>query len=185
MVARDYRVVGIDPSPTLVGYARREDERADYLIAPGEALPFRDGSFELVVAYNSLQNVDDLSRVVAEAARVLVPEGRLCICVVHPMTDVPNHFESTDPSSSFVVTSYFGPRPVDETVERDGIQMTFRGCAYSLEDYMRALEGAGFAVDLYREPRPEELLSDDRPERAQWHRLPLFLFLRAVKRSAQ
>lgn len=136
-----------------------------------------------MVAYNSLQNVNDLSRVGAEAARVLIPTGRFCVCIVHPMTDVPNHFESREPSAPFVITSYFGPRRVDETVERDGIQMRFRGWSYSLEEYMRVFEEAGFVIDLVREPRlgeaPVERRSLDR-----WRRLPMFLFVRALKRSA-
>ncbi len=97
LVERGHRVVGLDPSPTLLSYARRADEGSSYVVARGEALPFSDDVFDVVVAYNSLQNVDDLPRVVAEAARVLTPGGRFCVCIAHPMTDVPNRFESDDP----------------------------------------------------------------------------------------
>ncbi|MDQ3981682.1 MAG: class I SAM-dependent methyltransferase, partial [Actinomycetota bacterium] len=97
LVERGHRVVGLDPSPTLLSYARRADEGSSYVVARGEALPFSDDAFDVIVAYNSLQNVDDLPRVVAEAARVLTPGGRFCVCIAHPMTDVPNRFESDDP----------------------------------------------------------------------------------------
>ena len=180
---RGHRVVGLDPSPTLVSYARLADERSSYVVAQGEALPFSDNAFEIVVAYNSLQNVNDLSRVVSEAARVLAPTGRFCACIAHPMTDVPNRFESEDPSAPFVITSYYGPRRVDETLERAGIQMTFHGWAYSIEEYMRAFEKAGLVIDLLREPQMSESQVKRRSD-ARWRRLPLFLFLRALKHSA-
>ena len=119
---RGHRVVGLDPSPTLVSYARLADERSSYVVAQGEALPFSDNAFEIVVAYNSLQNVNDLSRVVSEAARVLAPTGRFCACIAHPMTDVPNRFESEDPqhhSSSLPITGPGGStRPLSEPAFR-------------------------------------------------------------------
>jgi SAM-dependent methyltransferase len=184
LAERGHRVVGLDPSPTLVSYAQLADERSSYVVAQGEALPFSDNSFEIVVAYNSLQNVNDLSRVVAEAARVLTPTGRFCACIAHPMTDVPNRFESEDPSAPFVITSYYGPRRVDETVERAGIQITFHGWAYSLDEYMRAFEEAGLVIDRMREPRLGEAPVEGSSALDRWRRLPLFLFVRALKRSA-
>jgi hypothetical protein len=57
-------------------------------------------------------------------------------------------------------------------IERDGLRMEFAGWAYPLEDYFRALEEAGFAVEAVREPAAGD---------ARWHRVPLFLMWRAVK----
>jgi ubiquinone/menaquinone biosynthesis C-methylase UbiE len=183
LVERGHQVVGLDSSPTLISYARLADERSSYVVAQAEALPFPDNAFNIVISYNSLQNVNDLSRVMTEAARVLAPTGRFCACITHPMTDVPNRFESKDPSAPFVITSYYGPRRVDDTIERAGIQMTFHGWAYSLEEYVRAFEEAGLVIDLMREPRLSEAPAE-RPTLDRWRRLPMFLFVRALKRSA-
>ena len=38
----------------------------------------------------------------------------------------------------------FANRRVDDKVERDGLEMTFRGWTYSLQDYAMAFEQAGF-----------------------------------------
>jgi hypothetical protein len=66
---------------------------------------------------------------------------------------------------------------IEETLERDGISMTFRGWTYPLEDYMRAFEDAGLRIERIREPRPS-----GHPERYdRWLDVPLFLALRAVK----
>lgn len=186
-VARDlkslgHEVVGLDPSPVLVRHAQEMDVEGCYVIAPGEQLPFADGIFDLVIAYNSLQNVKDLPRTVAEVERVLKAYGRFCICIAHPMSDA-GRFESAESDAHFVIKgSYYGPRRVDEKMERDGLEITFHGLAYSLEEYARALEDSGFVIELLREPRPNQDDEAQRPSLAQWRRLPLFLFMRAVKR---
>jgi ubiquinone/menaquinone biosynthesis C-methylase UbiE len=91
-VARDLRtaghaVVGVDASPTLVAAARQADPDGDYRVGDAAALPSEDGAVDLVVAYNSLMDVDDLPGSVAEASRVLSPGGRLVMAVIHPVTN--------------------------------------------------------------------------------------------------
>jgi SAM-dependent methyltransferase len=187
-VARDlkglgHEIVGLDPSPTLVAHSRQADPNGTYLIAPGERLPFADSCFDLVIAYNSLQNVADLPSAIAEIGRVLTANGRLCLCIAHPMSDA-GRFENDQPDSPFVVKgSYYGPRRVDERVERDGLEITFHGLAYSLEEYARALEETGFLIEVIREPRPDDEAVQSRPALNQWRRLPLFLFIRGLKRA--
>jgi hypothetical protein len=72
--------------------------------------------------------------------------------------------------------SYFDRREVDETVEKDGLRITFHGWTYTLEDYARALEDAGFIIDRLREPAPGAALGS---ANERWRRIPLFLFVRA------
>jgi hypothetical protein len=99
------------------------------------------------------------------------------------MTDA-GRFEDDTASARFTVTGpYYGPRRVDDRVERDGHEITFHGWAYSLEEYARALGEGGFVIDLLREPRPSDKAVAQRPGLAQWQRLPLFMFLRATKRT--
>ena len=169
-----HRVTGIDSAPSLVAAALELDPEGTYLVADASALPFDDGSFDLVVAYNSLMDFDDMPGAVAEAGRVLEGGGRFCICVTHPFFDS-GEWESRAPNARFVVAgSYFGKRPFEGTFERDGLTITFRGWCYPLGDYSRALEAAGFVIERVREP--VSALEDPRHER-----VPLFLQVRALK----
>ena len=178
LAARGHHVVGLDASPTLVRLAREAHPEGEYLLGDAAALPFEDGAFDLVVAFNSLMDVQDMPRAVAEAARVLEPSGRFCVCVTHPLADA-GAFESRAPDARFVIEgSYFGRRRVEIPEERNGLQVTFRGWAYPLEAYTRALESAGLVIEAVREP--PYVAPDGSPNR--WGRIPNFLQLRALKR---
>jgi SAM-dependent methyltransferase len=179
--ARGYRTVGIDVSETLVALAREADPGGEYVVADAAALPFEDGAFDLVVAYNSLMVVDDLAATVAEAARVLEPGGRLCASTAHPLSDAGRgRFESDEPDAPFILAgSYFGTHRVDEVEEKDGLRMRFTGWSFPLETLARALEDAGFLVEAIREPRPRDDEPDPRYER--WRRVPAWLQFRAVR----
>lgn len=178
LTERGHRVVAIDTAEGLLGHARQADPSSWYLPADGASLPFAVGSFDLVVAYNALQVVADMTTTVAEAARVLVPGGHLCFCVVHPVTDL-GRFLDDDPNASYLLRSeYFESTRVEDTVERDGVRMTFRGWTHTLQDYVSALTEFGLVIEAIREPTPAPV--DGRYQR--FNRVPLFLNVRAVKR---
>lgn len=178
--ARD-RVIAIDGSPTLVRAARDGDGRAGYANASATTLPFTDSTFDVVVAYNSLQTMThfgDMQAAVHEAGRVLRASGHLCLCVAHPITDLDRSGHQRETPAS-----YFEHQRVDDHVTKNGLQMTFRGWTYTLEDYARALDEAGLAIERVREPQPT---GDDVPSRRdleRWRQEPLFLFIPAVKRG--
>ncbi len=177
LVARGHDVVALDPAATLVRAAAEEDPVHRYAIADGRDLPFADERFDVVVAYNVLQNVADLPGTVREVSRVLRTGGALCVCIVHPVTDL-GAFEGEGDDTRFVLRErYYDARRIEQTEEHDGISMTFRGWTYPLEDYARSFEAAGLHIDVLREPRPTQ-----HPERYErWLDVPLFLALRVRK----
>jgi SAM-dependent methyltransferase len=178
LAARGHLVTGLDASPTLLAAAREAGPEGEYVLADAADAPFDDASFDLVVAYNSLMDIDDMPGAVREAARVLVPGGRFCIAVVHPVADA----GTWETEERFVISgSYYGRRRFEGTFERDGLTMTFRGWSYPLEAYARALETAGLLVEALREPAAPDELVGLRPTAARWQRLPNFLYLRALR----
>jgi len=72
-------VTGVDPSTKSLEAARRHAADAglsiSYEAGVAEELPFPDASFDAVYCCDVLEHVEDLDRVVGEAARVLKPGG--------------------------------------------------------------------------------------------------------------
>jgi SAM-dependent methyltransferase len=182
LAAHGHRVTAVDVSPTLVRLAQAADPQSIYLRSDAAALPFVAESFDLVVFYNSLMDVDDMDASVHEAARVLRTTGVLCVCVTHPMADA-GHFASHDGNAPFIIDgTYLGERRwFDLEMDRDGLRMHFKGWAYSLEAYFIALESAGFAVQAMREPMMPDTTVAHFPSEDRWRRIPNFLMWRAVR----
>ena len=178
--ARGHDVRAFDASPALVEAARDADPSLEVAQADAAALPLEDGAGDLVVSFMVLMNVDDLTAVVNETARVLEPRGRFCIAITHPLNTA-GDFETTDPDSAFVIReSYFEAHRKDLRAERGGLTMRFVDLHRPLQDYAGALEEAGFLIERIREIADDEE-PPQRESQLRWRRLPLFLHLRAVK----
>jgi SAM-dependent methyltransferase/uncharacterized protein YbaR (Trm112 family) len=90
---RGQRMIGIDIAFRWLVVARRRLQRAG-LTAPlvccnGEHLPFPDRSFRRVVSLGTLEHSLDAGALVAEAARVLEPDGRLHVRTVNRFSLLP------------------------------------------------------------------------------------------------
>jgi len=73
------RVVGVDISPGMIEQARASHPEGEFHVARAHALPFPDGSFDLVVASAVRQHIpgEHLPGALAEITRVLDEHGRL------------------------------------------------------------------------------------------------------------
>src|SRR5581483_555743 len=71
--------VGLDLTRGMIELARAKSsaEAPSFLVGDMQALPFADGSFDLVTVGYGLRNVADLPAAVAEIHRVLKPGGRM------------------------------------------------------------------------------------------------------------
>jgi SAM-dependent methyltransferase len=127
LAARGHRVTGVDAAPTLLRAAAAAHAGGRYLVADAANLPFEDSAFDLVVAYSSLMDVQDMPGAIRETARVLQPHGHLCVCVTHPLADA-GRFATRQGDAPFVIQgSYLESRRFEEREQRDGLEMTFRG----------------------------------------------------------
>ena len=83
--ARDASFTGIDISPQMLEVARaaaaREGVTADWREGKAEALPFRDGAFDLVLCQFALMFFTDRAAALGEMRRVLAPNGRAALSV--------------------------------------------------------------------------------------------------------
>lgn len=75
------RVVGGDFTFELVRQAKAHyGARVPVLQFDAQAIPFADGSFDLVVIFEAIYYVPDADRAIGEARRVLAPGGTLLLC---------------------------------------------------------------------------------------------------------
>jgi SAM-dependent methyltransferase len=146
-------VVGFDIALGQLRLARDLDRRAGTttrtVVADAEAIPFRDGSFDVACsAFGAFPFVADAGTALAEVARVLRPGGRLVFSVTHPirwsMPDDPS------PAGLRITGSYFDRTPYVE-VDGSGIP-AYVEHHRTTGDWIRALTGAGYVVDDLVEP---------------------------------
>jgi SAM-dependent methyltransferase len=180
LAALGHRMVGLDASPAMVEAASAREPSIPVCRADAARMPFADGSFDLVIPFMSLQDVDDVVRAIMESARVLAPGGRLCLAVVHPLNSA-GLFESDDADGAFrIEASYLDVWFSEDTVVRDGLEVVFASAHRPLHAYVDAITEAGLFIERLAEPAvPDYAIEHERSRR--WQRMPLFLHLRAVK----
>lgn len=85
LVGEGGTVTGLDPSPAMLGVARRlgspEGATITWVQGRGEELPFSDDTFDIVLCQQGMQFFTDRSTAVREMLRVLVPGGRVGVAV--------------------------------------------------------------------------------------------------------
>jgi len=83
LAARGARATGLDVTPRMIELARRKGVRPPagpapaWLVGDMMALPFADGSFDVVTTGYGIRNVPVIEPALAEIRRVLRPGGRL------------------------------------------------------------------------------------------------------------
>jgi ubiquinone/menaquinone biosynthesis C-methylase UbiE len=104
-LAREHglEATGLDLDPAMIERARANAERAvtaerrpTFVVGGVAALPFPDGSFDLVVSTLSMHHWADAAAGQAEIGRVLRPGGRALIWDIRPGV-VPLHRQQLDP----------------------------------------------------------------------------------------
>lgn len=98
--------VGIDP--LCVEYSGKWlDSNVDHLVAVGESLPFRGGTFDSVVVWNVLDYCRDPGSILKEVNRVLRDEGSLVLLVV-TYSNLPGRLAKHLSLLDHLRTKYFG-----------------------------------------------------------------------------
>jgi SAM-dependent methyltransferase len=188
------RVVGVDV-PEALQAARVHEERQRLGIEYVEAGPvdlsaFADGSFDLVVAANALQQLDRraTSMATGEVRRVLAPGGRFVFAVPHPSLPFVRPAELPFFLSARRL-GYFSARDCTlsgRAERRDGIDEAVESVHLTLQDRFRCLAAAGFAAmpELAELHVTDEHLELDQAFFGPLHDVPLFLAMRVQRHAA-
>lgn len=185
--------VGLEASPKFVELARKHHgKKGKFLQGDVRRLqehPKLQGErFDAAVFLLSIQDMDPLEEVLTAAGWAMKPGGRLVIFMTHPCFRVPRQSGwGWDEGRKLVyrrVDRYLTPLPVPMKAYGPGGEST-RSFHRPLQDYMRALSGAGFSLEDLREladtvdkPQKRQAGAGEPPENRE---IPLFLALRARK----
>jgi SAM-dependent methyltransferase len=175
------RYVGIDGSENMVQTARStlDGTSGEVMRRDIEDFSAPPDSFDLVISRLALHYIEDLGGVFDACRSCLAPGGRLVFSVVHPvLTSHDARSSSQELRTNWVVDDYFVPGPR----ERDWLGGTVVWHHRTIEDYVAALDRAGFALTALRECPPQRERFTDAAEYERRRRIPLFLLLAAVGR---
>ena len=141
LTAAGHRVVGFDAAFAMVKAAADASGSCAVAVADAVMLPVRDRAADLVILFMCLHDFDDMRAAVSEAARVLVPGGRLAIALLHPVV------------TAKLAGTYAGERRYTAgTPEKAGLAMTYEGLRRPLTAYTAALAASGLVIESIREP---------------------------------
>lgn len=141
---------GVEPTPSLLAKAQERHPQGRYVEAKAEALPFEDASFDLVVSYLTLIDIDGIEAAIFEMARVLRPGGRLLIANLNSFSTAGEWRRQMDGSPYFRLDNYLEPRT--EWVSWRGIKI--RNWHRPMQDYMQLLLATGLRLIHFEEPAP-------------------------------
>jgi SAM-dependent methyltransferase len=159
LVRRGARVVGMDNSSQQLATARSLQDEFDLhfplVQADGEALPFREESFDFAVSEFGVGLWCDPYRWVPEAARVLRPGGRLLFVIVSAFAYVCFPLEDDAlPADTTLHRDYFGMHRFGWHDEHGVVDSVEFHLGYG--DMIRLLRSTGFEIEDLIEIRPTE-----------------------------
>jgi 2-polyprenyl-3-methyl-5-hydroxy-6-metoxy-1,4-benzoquinol methylase len=136
--------------------AERYDMSIPVVNGAGEQLPFDDASFDLVIAWDVVEHVQDPALLLAELARVLRPGGRALLTVI-------NRFAFRDPHYHLPLLNWL-PRQLAEAIidrrgrSKSGADFTDRQRLsemhyYTMRGFRQLAARYGFRVGDIREDR--------------------------------
>ncbi|MEM7121504.1 MAG: class I SAM-dependent methyltransferase [Pseudomonadota bacterium] len=173
--------VGIDLTAQLVERAKLLDPDGGYQVANAEQLPFADASFDLVVNYLALLDIDGYRTAIQEMARVLKPSGTVLIANL-------TSFNTAGASIGWIKDEQ-GRRlhyPIDRYLNEFSYWDAWAGIRVKqwhrpLRAYFSALSESGLQMTFFDEPEPQS----GEPERvARYRRAPWFLVMEWRKPDA-
>ena len=169
---------GIDPTAALLARAQQLDSESNYVEGRAEELPFDDSSFDLVVSYLSLIDIENYRRGIAEMCRVLKPGGAVMVVNLNGLNTagqatgwikddngVPQHY----PIDNYLSEHF-------DWVSWSGIRI--RNWHRPLNAYMKAFLECGLQLSFFDEPRS---LDPDAGRSAIFNRAPYFVVMQWLK----
>ncbi len=186
-------VVGVDASKALIAIARRNavSGSAIFHAASADALPFiEDATINKVAIVLSLQNMENVAKVLDECARVIKRGGELYVVLNHPAFRVPKasswEWDEKEKIQYRRIDRYLSELKVPIQMHPGDKPNQYTTSFHRpLQYYFKALNKAGFAVALMEEWNSHKKSQEGPRAKAEdlaRKEIPLFLCLAAVRR---
>ena len=177
---RGAKVVGLDPTQALLSVARERDPSGRYVRGAGESLPFEDASFDVVVSYLSLLDIDDYRKAIQECVRVLKPGGRLVYGNLAAFATTTGKGWTEDEQGNKL---YF---PIDHYIDERAMVVEWSGISVvnyhrPLSAYMSAFLDNGLILKEFVEPAPTLEQVAEHPNWEHDRRVPYCMAMRWEK----
>jgi len=165
------KVVGLDPTEALLATAQERDPSGTYVRGVGESLPFDDASFDVVVSYLTLLDIEDYRKAIKEFARVLKPGGRFVYGNLAAFATTTGKGWVEDDAGNKL---YF---PIDHYIEERGMEVAWNGIKIinyhrPLSSYVTAMLQAGLILREFVEPAPSPEQVEKNPRWSYDRRVP-------------
>lgn len=157
-------VTGVDFSENQLlqakALAKKENVAIEFIHSDIASMPqLADSSFDIALSACALAFVKQIEGAVAEAYRLLKPNGRFLLSVMHPMQYIIDgeegamYFNSTYPFASRLL-KWTWDFPGSQKATEPGKSIEFRHYLRSVSEYHNLMVAAGFRVRKIMEPRP-------------------------------
>ncbi len=195
LARRGARVIAVDISEAFVRHARQlEGHDIEYQVASAVELPFADSSFDFAAGFMSFMDIPETDLVLAEAFRVLKPDGFLQFSIAHPCFDTPHRRNLRDEDGltyAIEVGDYFrnlqgeitewlfGAAPLEV---RAGLpKFKVPRFTRTFSQWLNLVIEKGFLLERVEEPRPSDETVRECPDVQDAQVVAYFLHLRARK----
>lgn len=198
LAKRGARVTAIDISEAFIEHAKRLEEQEplgiNYQVASAVEMPFVNSTFDFATGVMSFMDIPETDYVLAEAYRVLKPDGFLQFSITHPCYDTPHRRNLRDENGltyAIEVGDYFrnlqgditewlfsaAPPRVKEGLPKFKVPRFTR----TISQWLNLLIEKGFLLERIEEPRPSDQTVRECPDIQDAQVVAYFLHIRARK----
>ena len=195
LASRGAYVIGLDWSPEMIAIAKEHERRrklgVKYLVVDAAKIGRRwsRGSFDLITSCMAFMDMPRLDSVMAGAARLLRPNGRLVFSVAHPVNNTPGTRwlrPQVGHHGPLLIDRYFDEGPVYVGWKLRGTERVLRVPNWhrTFAGWFQLLHEGNLVVTRLWEPRPTALQARKRLGFEGARRIPFYLIFEARPKPA-
>ncbi len=181
-------VVGVDISENLIGIAKESYPECKFQVMDMEKLEFNDDSFDFAYSSLAIHYLEDWTKALKEAFRILKPGSSFIFSCGHPVYSAAEHTQDDDKVSEYQLTRRKDKTTETTTVIGDYVNrrsMNFNDwiCWHkSIGEICSEIAAAGFVIELIHEPKPLDKMKDIAPsDFAVLIKIPNFIIFKLKK----